>query len=67
MNNTGKGSDNSVNKFNDDDKEMVEQQQPRDTVNQVLSQIINDISASASTDVLNTAEVIMKRMMMTKI
>jgi len=55
MNNTGKGSDNSVNKSNDDDKEMVEQQQPRETVNQVLSQIINDISTSASTDVLNTA------------
>ena len=54
MSNTGKGSDNTVNKSNDDDKEMVEQQQPRDTVNQVLSQIINDISASASTDVLNT-------------
>jgi len=55
MNNTGKGSDNSVNKSNDDDKEMVEQQQPRETVNQVLSQIINDISTAASTDVLNTA------------
>jgi len=55
MSNTGKDSDNTVNKSNDDDKEMVEQQQPRETVNQVLSQIINDISTAASTDVLNTA------------
>jgi len=55
MSNTGEGSDNTVNKSNDNDKEMVEQQQPRETVNQVLSQIINDISTAASTDVLNTA------------
>ena len=50
MSNTGEGSDNTAyNKSNDDDKEIMEQQYPRDTVNQVLSQIINDISTAAST------------------